>query len=406
MITSQMAWRNIWRNKRRTLITVSSIAFAVLFASVMQSLEEGSWENIIDNVIGSYTGNIQVHKKGYWDSPSINDLILLDSSLLNLPGSNPGITDVVPRLESGALVSTGQKTRGAFIMAISPEAENKMSQMSARVVQGQYLQNDDDGVLIGDDMARILNTAIGDTIILISQGYHGANAAGKYPLRGLVHFPSPQLNRSVIIMDIHNAQAFYGAPDRVSAMIVRLDKLGKEQVHANSIRRQMDTAAFEIMTYKELLPELMKSKQLDTSGNYIIYSILYLIIAFGVFGTVLMMLKERQFEFGVLLSIGMHRRQLFFMVWRELLCLGLLGTAVGLVISYCIAFYLKLNPIQLTGDFADAMEKFEFEPILPATTTPGLFITQAIIVLIICLIISIYPLFHLSRLQPVDAMRE
>ncbi len=402
----KLAWRNIWRNKRRTIITASSVAFAVLFAGILQAIEEGSWENVFTNIVSTYTGNIQIHKKGYWKNPSINDLIEYQGALEGLKAHSKRIVAEVPRLESYTLVSTGDYTRGAAVMGIDVLLEEQFSRISERVVRGQYLDENDDGVLLGKDLAEILSMDIGDTLILVSQGFRGANAVGQFPVKGVVRFASPQLNKTMIVMELGVAQRFYGAENMLNALVLQIDQINKEQEVIKALSTELDTSVYEIMSFEEMMPELVKSRELDTSGNYIIYSVLYMIIAFGIFGTILMMMKERQYETGVLLSIGMRRLELFWMIWWELILLAFLGVAGGIVIALAVAQWIKLHPIQLSGDFAEAMEKFEFEPIIPASTDPSIFTLQAMIVFVICLLVSVYPLYHILRLKPVEAMRE
>jgi ABC-type lipoprotein release transport system permease subunit len=402
----KLAWRNIWRNKRRTIITASSIAFAVLFCGFMGAIQEGSWDNMIDNVVASYTGNIQVHKKGYWENPSINDLMEYDASLLSVSQLSEKISFSTPRLESFALISTGENTRGTMIVGIQPDTEDQFTGMADRVVKGNYLKQNDDGALVGDALAELIGVEIGDTIILISQGYHGVNAAGKYPIRGYVHFPTPQFNKAVVILNLTSAQQFYGAEDLVSAVVIKAEKIETEEKIVTDMTQGLDTSAYEIMTYKELMPDLIKSKQVDSAGNYIIFFVLYMIIAFGIFGTILMMMKERQYEFGVLISIGMEKIKLFMMVWLELLMLVTLGVLIGIVLAFSVSYYFHVNPIVLTGEFAQAMENFEFEPVMPASIELWIFILQAIIVYGICIAIIIFPYFHLKKLEPVKALRE
>jgi ABC-type lipoprotein release transport system permease subunit len=401
----KLAWRNIWRNKRRTLITASSIAFAVLFSGFMSAIQEGSWDHMINNIVSSYTGNIQIHKKGYWESPSINELMPYDD-LKQYGSSSENIKISVPRLESFALLSTGENTRGTMIVGIQPLLENSFSQMAEKVVEGNFLIENDKGVLLGDRLSELIDAKVGDTIVLISQGYRGANAAGKYPIRGMVHFPIPQQNRSLVILSLREAQAFYGAEGLISALVLKTFPMDVENLVISKATSSFDTATYEMMSYKELMPDLIKSKQIDASGNYIIFFVLYMIIAFGIFGTILMMLKERQYEFGVLVSIGMEKFKLFIMVWWELLILASIGIIAGLVFAYAFSYYFHVNPIVLTGDFADAMEKFEFDPIMPASIKPSLFIQQAIIVYLICTVIIIFPYFHIRKLKPTKAMRE
>ncbi len=400
----QFAWRNIWRNRRRTLITVSSIAFAVFFACLLQAIGEGSWENMIYNVTNSYTGNIQIHKKGYWENPGINDLVPFDEAMEQL-GTWESINHATPRLESFALASTGEFTKGAMILGIDPGRENNFTKMGDKVIEGAYLSQDDTGVLIGKDLSRMLRADIGDTIFLISQGYRGVNAVGLYPVKGKVRFPSPQLNRGMILMTLVEAQYLFGAQELISSLVIGTDPSARTDFVAEKIEGNWDTAAYEIMTFEELMPELIKSKEIDTSGNFIVYFILYTIIGFGIFGTLLMMLRERQYELGILLSIGMRRLEVYGMIWTELLLLCVIGALAGIGIGYAGAWYFHLNPIVLTGDFAAAMENFEFEPIIPASVSPRIFMVQGMIVFVLCMIISLYPLYHVMKIKPVEAMR-
>lgn len=401
----KLAWRNIWRNKRRTFITSSSIAFAVLFCGFMSAIQEGSWDHMINNIVSSYTGNIQIHKKGYWESPSINELMEYEQ-LVNIDSLSENIEISVPRIESFALLSTGENTRGTMIVGIQPRLENIFSQLADKVITGNYLGEEDSGALLGDRLAELIAAKVGDTIVLISQGFRGVNAAGKYPVRGTVHFPTPQQNRSMVILSLKVAQDFYGAEGMISALVVKTNSLDAESQVISRAINSLDTSFYEIMSYKELMPDLLKSKQIDASGNYIIFFVLYMIIAFGIFGTILMMLKERQYEFGVLVSIGMEKLKLFAMVWWELIILASIGILAGLAMAYSFSYYFHVNPIVLTGNFADAMEKFEFDPIMPASIKPSLFIVQAVIVYLICTVIIIFPYFHLRKLEPTKAMRE
>jgi putative ABC transport system permease protein len=130
-----------------------------------------------------------------------------------------------------------------------------------------------------------------------------------------------------------------------------------------------------------------------------------MLVAFGIFGTLLMMLAERRFEFGMLLAIGVKKRDLNFVVLLEALLVCVVGSLIGIFFSYVIAFYLKANPIRMTGNAADVYEKFGFEAIFPASTKLSIFIQESLIVLVIALVLSLYPLLKINRMKAVEAMR-
>lgn len=400
----KMAWRNIWRNRRRTFITAASILFAVLFASFMDSLQRGAWDNMINNVVNYYFGYVQVHQDGYWEEQSIDKAFPLADSLEQV-GAVEGVEAVLPRLESFALAAAGETTSGVLVAGILPDMENRMTDLENRLVEGEYLTEGDEAVLVASGVAEKLGLALGDTLVLISQGYRGVNAAGKYPIRGIAKFGSPDLNKQMVYLPLPAAQYFYGAPGLATSLALKLG--GQEDIKpvVAALRTQLDTSAYEVMDWEELLPDLVQARELDTAGNVIVYFILYMIIAFGIFGTILMMSKEREYEFGVLISIGLQRWQLALSVWIEVILLGVLGAVSGILLSMPIVYYFKVNPIRFGGEMASSLEKFGFEPIFPATFDLQIFLTQALYVFILTAVLALYPIFKIRKLQPVQAMR-
>ncbi|MBV6655421.1 MAG: ABC transporter permease, partial [Mameliella sp.] len=293
-----LAWRNIWRNRRRTFITAASILFAVLFASFMDSLQRGAWDNMISNVVNYYFGYVQAHQNGYWEEQSIDKAFPLVDSLSKIEAIQE-VEAVLPRLESFALAAAGETTAGVLVAGIRPEVEHKMTDLKNRLVEGEYLGNEDEAVLVASGVAEKLGLALGDTLVLISQGYHGVNAAGKYPIKGMVSFGSPELNKQMVYLPLPAAQYFYGASGLVTSLTLQLGGQKDIPTVTSALYNQLDTNAYEVMDWEALLPDLVQARELDTAGNVVVYFILYMIIAFGIFGTILMMSKEREYEFGV-----------------------------------------------------------------------------------------------------------
>ena len=402
----KLAWRNIWRNRRRTIITMASILFAVLFASFMESLQKGAWKHMINNVVNYYFGYAQIHQNGYWEEQSIDKAFVLEDSFLDLSKDLPGLEEVLPRLESFALASTGDHTKGVLLVGINPDSEHSMTDLRNRLSDGAYLEAEDEAVLIADGLAENLQLVVGDTLVLISQGYHGVNAAGKYPIKGLVHFGSPELNKQMVYLPLSTAQWFYGAEGLVTSLALKISDQDDIKPTVKAIKAQLSPEEYEVMDWEELLPDLVQAKELDSAGNYIVYFILYTIIAFGIFGTVLMMTKEREYEFGILISIGMRRMKLAAVIWMEVFILGILGALAGILAAIPFVYYFHVNPMRFSGAYGESMEKFGFEPIFPADFEIEHFLLQAFIVLLITSIVALYPILKIRRLQPVEAMRD
>lgn len=401
----KLAWRNIWRNRRRSLITIASILFAVILSAFMEALQKGAWENMINNVVSYYYGYAQVHKKGYWEEQTIDKAFPYADSLRELDHIVPEIQTVVPRLESFALGAFGDRTRGVMVVGIDPSREQAMTDLQGKLEEGTYLSENDRAVLVGSGVADRLELILGDTLVLISRGFRGVNAAGKYPVKGIVNFGSPELSKQMVYLPLKEAQWFYGAEGRLTSLAFHLEEGDDLRPTLRALQQELDTSRYEIMDWKQMLPDLLEARALDSAGNYIVYFILYIIIAFGIYGTILMMTKEREYEFGILVAVGMRRLQLGASVYLEVLLLGLMGALVGILCSIPLVYYFHVNPLRFSGELAASMEKFGFEPIFPTTMEPRVFLLQALIVFIITTVLALYPIYKIGKLKTVEAMR-
>lgn len=401
----QLAWRNLWRNKRRTLIASASIFFAVIFALLMRSMQEGSYDYMVDASVSMYTGYIQVHAKEYWDKRSIDKSMELSLTRIDKIDSVKHVTLVTPRLESFSLISYGNVTKVASIVGIHPELENKMTDLKNKLISGKYLTEKARGVMIAEGLATLLKVEIGDSVVLYGQGYHGVTAAAQVEVEGIVKFTLPALNKTMVYLSLDYSQWFYAAPNRVTTLSIMIDEAKKiNEVHA-AVSNLFDEK-YEVMMWSELMPELVQSIEVDNAGGIIMLGILYVVIGFGIFGTVMMMTAERTREFGILISIGMKKWRLSYVSFLESLFLSFIGVLAGIIVSIPILYYLKQNPIPLTGEMADVMLKFGLDPIIPFRFAANIFVDQFLTVLVIAMISALYPLSYIRKLNPVKAMRK
>ena len=340
-----MAWRNIWRNKTRTLITMLSIMLAFILALFTRSMQKGSYANMISNAVRLSTGYIQIHKKGYWEDKTLNKSIFYDKNFEHKIEANKNIDKIVPRLESFALVSSGKRTKGSFIVGTLPSRETQLYDYPAKIIEGRYLSDSDSAVVLGYKLARYLNVKVGDKVVLLGQGYHGITAAWEFPVAGLINLPIDNLNKQLVIMALPNAQFYYGAEGRVtsvSLMIKDVDKLNETIVDLS--KRLGDN--YEVMSWKELNPEMVQAIETDNMGGKIMLAILYLIIGFGVFGTVMMMTLERRKEFAVMVAVGMRKTVLLKMLSWETVIIGIVSSVLGLLIIFPVIYYFHLHPFR------------------------------------------------------------
>jgi putative ABC transport system permease protein len=402
----KLAWRNIWRNKRRSFITIGSITFAVLLACVMRSMQLGSYERMIENAARFYTGYIQLHENGYWEERTIDRSFDFDPALLEMVEQTAGVDLGVPRVESFALAAYGTKTRGSMVLGMVPSKEDGLTRIKEKLIEGEYLTNDDNGALIAEGLAKYLKIGIGDTLVLLGQGYHGSNAAGLFPVKGIAKFPVPTQNDQTIYLSLSKAQWFYGVGNQITSLSLVVDKAEHVNRIISQISDSVDTTAIEVMGWKEMMPDLVQGIEIDNISGRIMLWILYAVIGFGMFGTFLMMAAERMYEFGVMMSIGMKRIVMQFTVFLEMLIMVSIGVLIGIGISLPFLLYYHNNPIFLTGESAAAIEKFGVEAAYFFSVQPALFYNQAWAIFFMAFILSFYPLYVIHRLKPVQAMRE
>lgn len=400
-----IAWRNLWRNKRRTMITVASVLFAIFIALLMRSMQIGTYEVMLNDAIKNSSGFIQIQHKAYWDEKTIDNTFVLQQRLTDSISALPNISGVIPRLESFSLISSGNITKGVGLMGVSPKTEHNFTRLADRITAGNYFANDtDEGILVGDHLARYLEVEVGDTLVLLSQGFRGATAAGVFPVRGIFHFPAPEMNKNVIFMTLHSAQYLFAADKRITSLAIMLENPDKLEKTYEALHQTFGSN-YGILTWDEMMVELKQQIQSDSIGGIFMLGILYLIVTFGIFGTILMMTHERRREFSVMIAMGMQRFTLAFIIFAETIYMGILGIAAGLAAAMPVLWYLALNPIPLEGEMAAAMEEFNVQPVIPFSVEPGLFINQIIVVLIITTCIAIYPVFNIQRFDLTKGLR-
>jgi len=467
----KIAWRNLWRNKRRTVITSASVFFAVFFAVVMRSYQLGSYDHMINNIIESFSGHLQVQNVKYQDNPLIDNSFKYNDTLVAAISKTENVISVTPHLESFTLASNGTQTKGVAVIAIDPEKEKKFSDPEAKLVRyritdesvrqlkgtpgmpekiitamtkstgrsfssvgrlelelnltddekerylekilgctafkNNYLTEKDDGILVSDRLAAYLKVAIGDSVILMGQGFHGASASGLFPVRGIIKMPSPDIDNKLIVMTIPAAQTFYGAEGRVTSLVINLKDKSDRTINRarSSVNALLKDKTVTTRTWYDLNPVLYQQIQGDSQTGIATLGLLYFIIFFGIFGTVLMMVSERKREFGVLISIGMQKKKLKWIVSIEMALLGVIGLVAGMIASTPLILYFYYNPIVLKGDLAVMMDEWGWDPVMPTAWFGPYFYWQTLVVAIMVSLVTIYPIRKIGKLKEIEALR-
>lgn len=406
MMILLLAWRNIWRNKRRTLITMASIVMAVLLSSVMRSMQEGQYDQMINNTVGIFSGHIQIQQRHYFDEPNLEHTFPTDSALFTRLASLSVVRALIPRIDSYALAAGKERSKAAMVTGIDIHEEALLSDPEAKVHIGNYFSsNNEDAVLIAEGLADFLNISVGDTLVLLGQGYRGMSAAAAFPVKGLISIGIPDLNSSLVYMPIQRARYFYSAENRLTSLIVLINDVRLLDEAKADLKPFISDDDLSVLDWKTLMPELVQAIEADRGSAIILLLILYMVVGFGIFGTLLMMSAERKYEMGVLIAIGVNRFRMALMLIYEMFFITLVGAAVGMILSLPFIYYFNWNPLEFTGEAALAIEEYGMEPFIRFSTDPSNLLSQALIILIITCVISLYPLLHTKNLKPVEAMR-
>jgi putative ABC transport system permease protein len=464
-----LAWRSLWRNKRRTLITAASVFFAVFFALLMRSLQRGSYDHMFRNMIESYTGYIQVQNVDFKDNSTVDNSFDFTPEIRQVILNDKNVTSLVPRFESFALASTGPLTKGVLVMGIEPEKESLLSNVKGRLVRYRlsekavdalkklnlpgkvkskldlfrgesyssesilqldlgikdkeanslmaeikqatsfsngYLSAGKKEALIGDNLARYLNLNIGDTLVMIGQGYHGTTAAAKFRVAGIVKLPTPDLDNKIVYLPADVCQDFYNAPGMLTSMALCLKDNSDRAINRTlkSLGKELPPP-LRLLGWREMNELLINQMDADNKSGAIMIGILYLVIAFGIFGTVLMMTTERRREFGVLVAIGLQKSKLEVIVSFEMIYIGLLGILSGIVVALPVIIVGQYNPIRFSGEYAKVYESYGIEPIMPFMHVSYYFLWQSVIVALIVGIAIFYPLRKIYKMKLVNSLK-
>jgi len=400
-----LAWRNIWRNKRRAIITISSIIVSLFFVLLLRQMQLWTYDFNTKNTISGYVGYIQIT-----DSTFVNEEIL-DNSITasHIPSEAikkiEGVSGLFPRIQSGALISTGIKSKFAGVIGIQPSIDNKELKISKKLSEGELLNDDDKSIIITDKMAKYYRVKVGDSLVLIGQGYQGFTASGIYPIKGIVNFPAGDM-ANMVFMPLKEAQYFYAAPERYTSFLINLNESNDLKTVLVEVKKVVTDKTLTIRTWEEVLPGLKQGLELDSNSGKLIAAILYMIVGFGIFGTIVMLYNERTFEFGVLSAIGMHRKKIILATIIELQLLTLIGVVLGNIVAFPILYYYNQHPYELSGETAQGMADQGFEPFIGTGIYPDVFINNSLIVLLISAFVSMYIVFKIINLNALTAMKQ
>jgi ABC-type lipoprotein release transport system permease subunit len=253
-------------------------------------------------------------------------------------------------------------------------------------------------------MAKKLGIGVGDTVSLYGSGYHGTTAAALLQVEGIVKLPFKTMDNGMVFFALPMAQDVFSCNGRITSLSVMVKSItGLEEVRETIESSLGDDRV--VMSWDEMMPDLKQSIEVDNVGGIISLAVLYIVIAFGIFGTIMMMVSERTREFAVLISVGMQKFKLLIITAIEAIMVSFIGVIAGIITSIPVILYFVHNPIYLGAEYADLYEQYGIEPILNFSSDPMVFISQALVVLVIALATIIYPVLFIRKMNIAKTIR-
>ncbi len=402
-----IAWRNLWRNKRRSLVVISSITLGILAMIVSMGLMNGMNRQMVENTISTSLGHVAVHRKGFHENMKLEYNFLPSREILDAVESEERIKAWAPRLKSQCMLRSSEASRGVMIVGVDPAREKKITRLYEYMIHengSEYLSSSqDDGILISKSMAKRLDLLVGDRLVLMVQDRNTEIVGAGMTVRGLFETPVDSFDKFIVFTGIKTLQKLTGLGENVSEInCILYDREAVDGVK-RELNGKLDGKTLEVLSWKDMAPSLVSAVKLFDSMMYIFFAIVFITVVFSVANTLIMAIMERFHEIGVMKSIGTRPSWIFSMVMIEAVSLSFVGLAAGVALGSAVTQILSITGI----DFSFYMESMRTwgtgSVIYPAIKIMDIFMAM-IIVLVTSIIAALYPALKASRIRPLDAL--
>ncbi len=397
-----IAWRNLWRNRRRTFFTAGGIAFACLLLLFSRSMQLGSYKGMIDAATGMLSGHIQVQHEKFFDDAKLEYTVAGADVLAARLRQHPDVQVASPRAQAFALLSVGEKSFGAQVIGVVPENERELSTLLKTLVEGEYLSSGEEAV-IGRALARNLGAGVGDELLVLGSGKEGGVAALALTIAGIFDTGQAELDRALVVVPLQTFREGFYLEGEAHQVVIKLRDVEATDRVISEISQALP-AGVVARSWRELLPDVVQGIALDRVSARLFYGILTLIVLFSIINTFVMTVFERTREFGMLLAIGMHPWRIIAMLQLEALWLALIGGMLGALLATPVLAWLILLGIP-TAEFADAAPNV----LLPSHIKGAFQLDQLAMVPLIfiigCQLAALVPGLRVLHLRPVEALR-
>ncbi|GMV04465.1 MAG: hypothetical protein AMXMBFR53_07450 [Gemmatimonadota bacterium] len=409
-LMARMAWRNLWRNTRRTVLTLVSIAFGLFLAILLTALQDRNWADMIDLAARLGGGHVTVQHAGWLESATLDRTVTGSAAVAERARGEPDVERVVVRIVGQTLLSTAANSRGAAFVGIDPAAEDSttLAVMNA-LAEGSMLEpGDDDGIVLGSRLADNLRVTLGKKVVYNMTDRHGDIVAGLARVSGIVHTGSPGVDGGLCLLPLGTLQRALGyAPDEVTQVAVFIADQRRSDDVAARIGAELPADAVAV-PWHENQPELAGFIALKVGGANFMKILIAVLIAAGIFNTLFVSVTERMREFGIMLAIGYSSRDLDTLVMLESLWLGLVGLVVGVILTAGPYLWLGAHGIDMSamvGEGGAEIAGVGVSSVMKVEIFPVNAVFIAVAALVATLLAGIYPAWKAGRVAPVETIR-
>ena len=398
----KLAWRNIWRNKRKSLIVLSSVIVGMIAVIFYDGLDHGMLHQMLNNQISNSVSHIQIHKKGFNNNKIIKNYIPDNPLAEKAVKSQKDIKAYSERVITFGLASSASSSSGVYIYGVYPDMEAKVSDIKKSIIEGKFFTGNKRDIVIGKQLADKLGVGLNDKVVIMANTPNGDIGSDLFRVAGIFQSVSSEFDKTTIYIPIKTAQEMLEIDSHIYEYAIILN----DYHNVDKVKSELESKLgnkYEVLSYKDLLPMLIYQMDLYDQTMWIFYMIVGLALIFGIVNTMLMSVFERINEIGVLMAIGMKNSKIFLMFVLEAFMIGVIGTILGLILGLLIHWPISISGINFSI-FSDALKSFGIGaviyPFLSVTNT----IMLVIIIPFIAVIGALYPAYRAIKLEPIKAI--
>jgi len=412
----QLAWRNLWRNRRRTFITMAAIAFGYAMLLFVACLMAGLRWQMIQNGTCLVMSQIQVHAPGYYPDRSLQRTLggrqgTDVTALLAAITSDRRVTAAAPRVYGYGLLSAGHRSAGVALMGVVPDQEPMITTLNTQISKGSYLTaRVPKGVVIGDKLASTIGIELGTEIVLLTQAADGSMGNDVYTVVGILHTGLDAVDGGLVLMSMSSLQdLLHLSPARIHEVGIKLSHITAATVVASALEARLGkTFPVRVMAWPELAPELANYVQFNHGVTVVLFFIFFLVAVIGVMNTMLMAVFERTREFGMLMAVGMRPVQVIALILTEAAGLAVASLALGAALGVPLLWYLQAHGLDLggaTGEVVSVAGVVVGHLWYGRQDYPA-YAQAAVGLAATALVSALYPAWRAAQLRPTEAMRK